>query len=474
MPETSTKTKVIFTIGPATSEIPVLVDLINSGVDICRINMAHADHDWTRNIVKNIREAETLAGRQIALLMDVKGPEIRTGDVPEPVELEVGQTVTLIANLKMGTLSGDNALEVGVNYAELWKDLKVGDTVLVDSGLIRLEVIAITEGRIETNVIIAGQLGNRRHINLPGVRVNLPALTEKDRADVRAGVANGMDFFALSFVREASDVIVLRDYLKSLGSTAKIISKIEDQQAISNLDAIVQVTDALMIARGDLGIEVPFEDLPVIQNRAIEACIHHSKPVIVATHMLESMTNSPVPTRAEVTDVSYAVREQADCVMLSGETTVGKYPVACVATLKRIATRMESEEVEPVKHGMLLKLPKSRLMRSSAYLAAEMEAPLVVFTQRGFYTQKLSSLRPKMPVYAFTDNPVLFRHLLIMRGIEPFLIEFNDEDPESTIQSAFEILKEKRWCLAGTQAVVITKVRSASEIFHSTQLRTIA
>lgn len=467
------KTKLIFTVGPATQEIEVLEALIRKGVDICRINMAHADHDWTREIIHKVREAGDNVGRHIAILMDVKGPEIRTRDVSETFELEKGETFDFTYNKGLGDVGEDGVRRVDVNYEGFANDMNVGDTVLVDSGLIRLEVKEISGKRVRCEVCVPGPLGNRRHINLPGVRVNLPALTEKDQADIDVGIDENIDFFALSFVREPADLDVFHEYLRHRASPAKVIAKIEDQQAISNLDEIILAADGLMIARGDLGVECPFEDLPVIQSRAINTCIRQLKPVIVATHMLESMIDSPIPTRAEVTDIANAIREQADCVMLSGETTVGKYPVACVETVNRIATRIEQEQTEALRKDLALNLPKSKMLRSAAHLATEMNAPILVFTRRGIFTQKLSSLRPNVPVYAFTDNPVLFKQLLLLHGIEPFFMEFVHK-LEDNIQTAFSRLREGGWCEAGNPLVVVTKMYAGKTLIDSTQIREVS
>jgi pyruvate kinase len=468
----SHKTKIIFTIGPATQDEATLERMIKAGVDICRINMAHADHKWSREIIQRVRKVCDKVGRHIAIMMDVKGPEIRTGDVPETFELEKDEVFEFTYGEGIGGLSKGGVRRVDVNYPGFCKDINEGDTVLVDSGLIRLRVLRIEGTTVRCKVLIPGPMGNRRHINLPGVRVNLPALTKKDQGDVDVGIEQNIEFFALSFVREPKDLEEFHAYLQDHGSTAKIIAKIEDQQAISNLDSIIQASDGLMIARGDLGIECPFEDLPIIQTRAINCCIQGTKPVIVATHMLESMIESPIPTRAEVTDIANAIREQADCVMLSGETTVGKYPVECVETIQRIAKRIEEEETQVLRKDLVLRLPRSKMLRSAAYLAADLEGSLVVFTRRGIFAQKLASLRPNVPIYAFTDNPVLFKQLLIMRGVEPFYMEF-DHDHETTIQRAFDRLKRGNWTQEGDPIVVITKMYAGEKLIDSTQIRAI-
>ncbi len=467
------KTKIIFTVGPATMEEEILERLINKGVDICRINMAHTDHVWTREIVRRVRKVCQKTGRHIAILMDVKGPEIRTGEVPEIFELKKDEIFDFTCDMGLGSIGEDGIRRVDVNYPGLMQDIHIGDTILVDSGLIQLKVLDIEKTRVRTKVMIPGPLGNHRHINLPSVRVNLPALTKKDEGDIDIGIEENIDFFALSFVREASDLSLLSKYLEERGSKAKIIAKIEDQEAISNLESIIKASDGLMIARGDLGIECPFEDLPSIQSDAVAKCIQNTKPVIVATHMLESMIDSPIPTRAEVTDIANAIREQADCVMLSGETAVGKYPVECIEAINRIAHRVEFEQKRILYDDPELKLPRSMMLKAAAALSEEMNArAIIVFTRRGIFSQKLSSLRPMVPIYAFTDNEILFKQMLIMRGIEPFFIKF-DHDHETTIQSAFSMLKELKWCQKGNPIVVVTKLYAGKKLIDSMQIREI-
>jgi len=336
-------------------------------------------------------------------------------------------------------------------------------------------VLSIDNTDVKCKVIIPGPLGNRRHINLPGVYVKLPSLTKKDQGDVDVGVELNIDFYALSFVREPNDIIKLKDYLESKGSEGKVIAKIEDQQAITNLDEIIKTADGLMVARGDLGVECSFEELPAIQSKAIKISINETKPVIVATQMLESMIESPMPTRAEISDIANAVREQADCIMLSGETTIGKYPVECVNTMNRIASCIEAEEdLDParLRTDIVLRLPKSKMLRSAAQLAIDLDAAIVVFTRKGLFAQKLAALRPQIPIYAFTDQPTLFKQLLLLRGIEPFFMDFHN-DHEATIQKAFSTLKEKKWSFTGDPIVVVTKMYAGEELIDTTQIRTI-
>lgn len=447
----------------------MLEQLILAGVDVCRLNMAHADHVWTRTMIRRIRAVCQRTGRHIALMMDVKGPEIRTGDLPAAIELTAGQMIDLLP--QPGTAE-EGVLAVTVNYPGFGRDVPVGSTVLVDSGLIHLEVMSAAAARVRCRVVVPAKLGSRRHINLPGVKVRLPALTAKDRADIAVGVEEQVDFFALSFVREPDDVDILRRLLSELKSPARVIAKIEDQSAVANLDEIVVASDAVMVARGDLGIEVPMEELPSIQKRIIDTCIRLRKPVIVATHLLESMITSPVPTRAEVSDIAGAVRSTADAVMLSGETTTGRYPLECVQFMKRVAGRVENDAVKAYNSSLPLKTHKDRLLRSAIVLAQEIgDAGLVVFTRSGLLPQTLSALRAcRCPIYAFTDEPQVFRHMLLVWGVEPFLMNFSAE-PEQTIRDAFAYLVRRGWVKPGDLMVVVTNVLAGAKIIDTIQMR---
>jgi pyruvate kinase len=462
-------TKIIFTLGPATEDEAMLEKLILAGVDVCRLNMAHGDEAWTRTMIKRVRTVCARTQRHIALLMDVKGPEIRTGDLPAPVDLAEGQLVDLLP--KAGK-SMDGVLAVSVNYPLMGGDVAAGTIVLVDSGLIRLEVLSTSAERVRCRTIVPARLTSRRHINLPGVKVRLPALTAKDRADITVGVEEQVDFFALSFAREADDIDILRRLLSEMKSHAKIIAKVEDQSGIANLDEIIVASDAVMVARGDLGIEVPMEDLPLIQKRCVDACIQHRKPVIVATHLLESMITSPVATRAEVSDIAGAVWSTSDAIMLSGETTTGKYPLECVQFMKKVAGRIEASTPKGYNSALPLKTNKDRLLRSAVVLAQELgEAGIIVFTRNGLLPQALAALRAwRCPIYAFTDDPQVLRHMLLMWGVEPFLLDFTP-DPEETIAGAFAYLLRRGWVKPGDWMVVVTNVIVGKKTIDSIQMR---
>jgi pyruvate kinase len=468
------RTKIIFTLGPATESEAMLEQMIRAGADVARLNMAHANHDWTRMMIQRIRAVSARVGRDIAIMMDIKGPEIRTGDLAAPIELKPGEIFDFTVKPGAVREKSEEVRSVDVNYQDLVNDIKVGDTVLVDSGLIRLEVLAKDAAHIRCRVLIPGELKSRRHINLPGVKVNLPAFTEKDRADSLVGLAAGIDFLALSFVRTAADVEQLREFLSGQKSRVRIIAKIEDQSAIDNLQEIVSACDALMVARGDLGIECPFEELPVIQRRAVNACLASGKPVIIATHMLESMIGQPVPTRAEITDVANAVYEQADCVMLSGETTVGQYPLACVQMLDKIATRIESEESPDYRAPAVFSTEKMKILNSAVVLANELpDSMLVTFTRQGFMAHGLAALRPvRSPIIAFTPTPEIFRQLRLLRSVEPVLMAFAPE-PDATIENAIAMLRRSGRVKPGDKLIIATDILVQDRLVDSVQLRTV-
>jgi pyruvate kinase len=460
-------TKIIATIGPATDSEERLGQLILAGVDVLRLNMAHGTGEWAQNLIRRVRKVSTDLDRHVAIMMDVKGPEIRTGVVPEAIELSAGDLFEFYTDEPSEDVRG-----VSVNYPGLPGDVSVGATILVDSGLMRLTVLEVHPTRVRCRVLTPGKLTSRRHVNLPGMNVNLPALTEKDEVDVRAGVEAGLDFVALSFVRRAEDIELLRRFLTSLGSKARIIAKIEDQSGVRNLHAIIKATDAVMVARGDLGIEIDYHTLPLVQTQIVDLCLMEGKPVIIATHLLESMISAPMPTRAEISDISTAVRERADAVMLSGETTTGMYPLECVEVMKNIVGSIEPTEKRSTNDTIELAQPKTKMLRAAANLARELgDSGIVVFTRSGFLAYTLAALRAVgVPIYAFTDDQETFRQLLLPWGVEPFLMPFS-EDPEQTVQNALGYLKRQDWVGDGTWLVVITNVLAQGRVIDSLQLR---
>ena len=448
-------TKIIATLGPATDSPAMLEQLILAGMNVARINMSHAGADSTRELVKRIRAVAAKLGRSVGILMDLQGPAIRTGDLAVSLNLKPGERIAL-------TVRGEKSVEersVDVNYDQLVEDIKVGDHVVVDNGMIQLKVLEKRRNQLTCEVLTEGVLGSRRHINLPGVRVNLPALTDKDIKDVELGIETGVDFIAMSFCREAADVMKLKAILDYRRAPQRVIAKLEDQEGIRNVYEIIEAADGIMVARGDLGMECPLEELPIIQRRVVKACVVRGKPVIVATHMLESMIESPSPTRAEITDVANAVYEQADAIMLSGETSVGKYPVKCIEIMDRIARRIERSG--GAGYAELAKMDSlgAKLVKAANVMAKEVSAEaLVVFTRKGSMAHNAAWLRPMhSPLYAFTDNACLMNQLTLLWGITPFLVNFA-ENPESNFEQAVRMLKDLGLVQAGGNVVAVTEV----------------
>lgn len=431
--------------------------------------MSHATHDWVREIVPRVRGLARKFGRPVALLLDTQGPAIRTGDVKANLQLKPGD----ILEFTVGSAKARERFSVEVNYAGFASDVKEGNTVLVDNGLIKLLVLETKKDRVRCKVLTRATLGSRRHINLPGVHVNLPPLTKKDVADVALGAELGVDFVALSFVREKSDIELLRKLLAKKKSKALVVAKIEDQLAVRSLDKIIESADAIMVARGDLGIECPMEELPVIQRRIVQSCIRLGKPVVVATQLLESMITNPLPTRAEITDVANAVFEQADAVMLSGETTMGRYPVDCVEVLNRVATRIERNGGAGYAQSAILEDVRQKTVASAVVLANSLNrAKLIVFTRHGTMARNVSNLRPeRAPIFAFTPSEEVQRQLSILWGISPVLLQFTD-DPNTTIEAAEKYLREEKLTVAGDQLVVISDIRAGASFVDAVQLRT--
>ncbi len=465
------KTKIIATLGPATDSPAMLGSLIDAGVNIFRLNMSHATHDWVRRVAKDIRSAATHRRKAVGILLDTQGPAIRTGDLPAALDLTPGQKFTL-------TVRGEKSEElhsVDVNYENFVNDINVGDVVLVDNGEIHMRVLAKHANKVECEVLTPGRLGSRRHINLPGVKVGLPALTAKDLADVAVGLEVGVDFIALSFVREAQDLRQLRKAIAHSSHQPLVVAKIEDQFAVQNFEEILREADAIMVARGDLGIECPFEELPIIQRRIVKTCLHVGRPVIVATHMLESMIESPLPTRAEITDVANAVFEQADAIMLSGETTVGKYPLKCVEIFDRIARRIERSGSANFHDRTEFSSPRQKLVKSAVVLADQLKADaLIVFTIRGSMARHAASFRPRYsPIFAICEYHAVADALSLCSGIEPLIHPFDHERPEQTVESAFAWLVDQGKLRKGQTTVVISAITAGDQIIDVVEMRVV-
>ena len=462
------KTKIICTLGPATDSPEVLARLIAAGANVFRLNMSHGTHEWVRTVVQRIREVARQTSANIAIMMDTQGPAIRTGDVATNLDLHPGDVVEFTVR---GAKSEEH-YSVDVNYDGLIDDIHDGDVVMVDNGNIHMKVLAKKENRVQCEVLTRGVLGSRRHINLPGVKVNLPPMTEKDLKDIVVGVETGVDYFALSFCRERSDVDAMRAELKRLGSDAHIIAKIEDQHAVKHVKEIIDAADAVMVARGDLGIECPMEELPIIQRRIVKTCLQVGKPVIVATHMLESMITNPLPTRAEITDVANAVYEQADAIMLSGETSVGKYPVQCVETFDRVARRIERSGGAGFAAEAVIDGPRQKTVAAAVSLANNFpQAKMVVFTFHGTMALYVSHLRPlHAPIFAFSPDERVCRRLALLYGVHAQRMGFVAE-PDKNVFAAETALLLKGLAEPGDHLVVVTDILDGDRRHESVQLR---
>lgn len=449
------KTKILATLGPATQSPEAVRALLLAGANIFRLNMSHAPHDWTRDLVGTIRTVSAEIGVNVATLIDLQGPSIRTGDVAEKLVLTRGD----LLEFRNAGLEPALSLSVTTNYDKLHEDVSVDNVMLVDNGEIHVRILRVEEGRLTCEVLTDGTMGSRRHINLPGIRVNLPVLTEKDMHDLDLAAELAVDYVAISFVRDAGHVVYLREQLLARGCSASIVSKIEDQEAVKHLTGIIQESDAVMVARGDLGIEVHIEELPIVQRTIVRECARIGRKVIVATHMLESMIENPVPTRAEVTDVANAVYEQADAVMVSGETSVGRYPVKCIEILDRIARRMEREPGAGFAKAIELSSDKQHTVNSAVVLANSLEhACLVIFTARGILANYAAHQRPeRADIFAFSPDETVVRSLLMNRAVTPFQMEMADH-PEDSIRQAVDFLKEKGLVEPGNPVVILSDI----------------
>lgn len=415
------KTKIVCTIGPASESLDMLKKLIDAGLNVARLNFSHGDYEEHGNRIKNIRQASKELGKTVAILLDTKGPEIRIGQLKEDsYELVQDEYLTLTTE----EIIGDKD-RIHVTYKNLPNDVHVGSTILIDDGLIGLSVVEINGTEIKCRIVNGGQIKGRKGVNVPGVKISLPGITEKDAADIIFGIEQGIDFIAASFVRKASDVLEIRELLeKHNAGHIQIISKIENQEGVDNLDEILEVSDGLMVARGDLGVEIPAEDVPLVQKRMIEKCNLVGKPVITATQMLDSMQRNPRPTRAEASDVANAIFDGTDAIMLSGETAAGKYPVESVMTMSRIAERAEAELPY---HDMFQKLSLAQeisiteaISQSVAKSAHDLHAKAIITaTESGFTARMVAKYRPQAPIVAVTPNEDVMRRMCLNWGVLP-------------------------------------------------------
>jgi pyruvate kinase len=447
------RAKIVATLGPATSSYENLRAIIEAGVDVARMNLSHGSYEVHEEIYANVRRAADDAGRAVAVLVDLQGPKIRLGKFEGgPYELAVGDIFKITTEDVIGTKELS-----GTTFKGLPQDVSPGDFLLIDDGKVKVQVVETDGTVVTTKVIVAGPVSNNKGINLPGVAVNVPALSEKDEADLRWGLRLGADLIALSFVRNADDVIRVHEIMAEEGRRVPVIAKIEKPQAVDNLEAIIDAFDSIMVARGDLGVELPLEAVPIVQKRAIELSRRMAKPVIVATQMLESMISSPVPTRAETSDVANAVLDGADAVMLSGETSVGEYPVITVQTMARIVTSTEEHGLERIPPlGTKPRTQGGAITLAAAEVADFVDAKFVcVFTESGDSARRMSRLRFKIPMKAFTPNPATRRLMSLIWGIESYVVE-RVTHTDAMYHQVDDILLREGLAEVGDKVVVIS------------------
>jgi len=444
------RSKIVATMGPATMDPKVLEKMILAGVDVCRINGSHGDYEAMGQIIKMVREINVRINENIAILFDLQGPKIRIGDLAEgQIFLKDGESFTLTTHEVPGTRE-----LVYIKYPLFHKDVKVGDRVLVDDGKIELEVSEILANeQVKTKVIHGGILTSRKGVNLPNTEISLPSLTEKDRNDLDFALSHNVEWIGLSFVRKPEDVIELKKIISDRNSTAKVIAKIEKPQAILSIKEIIDEADGIMVARGDLGVEMPMEQVPVIQKQIVKLCNKAAKPVIIATQMMESMISNYRPTRAEANDVGNAVYDGADALMLSAETSVGKYPLEAVTAMQKIIS--EVEKLDSIYFRYTSPNPDSKnftaelICYSACILSKQSNASAIAaMTHSGMTAFKISSQRPKAHIYIFTDNRTILATLNLLWGVRGYYYD-GYESTDQTISDIKEYLVDRKFVNSG-------------------------
>jgi pyruvate kinase len=415
------RAKIVATFGPAISSYTSTLQALEAGVDIARLNMSHGEHPVHEQAYRNIRRAAAELDRPVGILADLQGPKIRLGRFAAgPHHLTAGQQFTITVEDIQGTAS-----VCSTTYKGLPADVRPGDTLLIDDGKVALRALEVTDTEVLTEVTVAGPVSNNKGINLPGVAVSIPALSDKDEEDLRWALQTGVDMIALSFVRDAADIRRVHEIMDETGQRKPVIAKIEKPQAVEALEEIIDAFDAVMVARGDLGVELPFEDVPLVQKRAIELARRRAKPVIVATQVLESMITNPTPTRAEASDCANAVIDGADAVMLSGETSVGHYPLQAIGAMAKIIEATEDHGLDRIPSlGTTPRTHGGAVARAAVEIAGQLGARCIcAFTETGDTARRVSRLRPAQPVFAFTPSPATLNTLALTWGIRPHQVQ---------------------------------------------------
>ena len=451
------RTKIICTIGPSTESFSSIKKLHEAGMNVARLNMSHSDHKNAKKIIDRIKKLNQSVETPVGILLDTQGPEIRTGDTSQVVNLEPGQLVSFTIRDEVDV----ETTSIRVHYDELIQSVNVGTLISLDNGLLNFKVLKKSKNELECKVLDGGKLGSKRHVNLPGIRINLPSVTEKDKRDIVFGLKEDVDFIALSFVRNASDIDDLKEILKNKVKKVKIISKIEDREGLSNIEEICEVSDSVMVARGDLGIETDLANLPNIQRKIMSNCAKYGVRSIVATHLLESMIDNPTPTRAEVTDVANAIYEGADAVMLSGETTIGKYPIESVKFISRIAKQTEKYRTLGYESQLISKTDWQHLGVAAKDIAESIEADgIIAITRSGQTAEIVANAKPFMiPIFAFSNNKKTIKQLSLTGSVHAYKSSMYS-DHEKNLQSIMKILKKELSPTRELKFVVISGILS--------------
>jgi pyruvate kinase len=453
------KTKIVATLGPASSDKEVLRQMFYAGLNVCRLNFSHGSHEDHAAVVKTIRELNEETGLNVAILADLQGPKIRTNEIENNgVELINGSIVTIGTEKVLGT-----ADRFSINYAKLPQDVQAGERILLDDGKLALEVVS-TDGKSEftAKVIHGGILSSKKGVNFPNTRISMPSLTEKDLIDLDFALEQNVDWIGLSFVRSGRDIIELKHIIANKKCKAKVIAKIEKPEAIDDIDAIIKESDGLMVARGDLGVEIPYQNVPIIQKMLINKCIIHAKPIIVATQMMESMITNITPTRAEVNDVANAVLDGADAVMLSGETSVGKFPIDVIKTMTNIVTEMEKFDgiynKEEIPDKNQTRFITDSICFNACRLSQRVEADAILtMSFSGYTAYKIASQRPKSTIYVFTSNKQILTQLNLVWGVKAFF--YNKQiSTDHTIADIKYLLKKEDLLKEGDLVINIASI----------------
>ena len=465
------KTKIVCTIGPRTASSEQLKRLADGGMNVARLNMSHGTLDWHRDVIASIKRINKKFGLSIAILLDTKGAEVRTGDLKQDLYLKTGDILTLTIRHRAELAP----YWVEVSHDGFVREVAVDDIVLVDGGMIRLKVLEVTRSDVRCEVLDEGTLTSRRHLNVRGKSADLPAITEKDWTDIDFAIAERVDFIALSFVREAAAIAALTLHLREQQAPISVLAKIESAESIPHLDEIIEASHGIMIARGDLGAELPCEEVPLLQEEIVRKCRAAGKPVVVATHMLESMIVNPTPTRAEVTDITHAVQQGTDAIMLSGETATGRHPMKALEVMDAVARRIERHLAQDttVRRVKASSWSKEEISRSAAILGNNLGvAGILVITRRGLMAALLSKCRPVAPIFAFTNTTHVRRRLGLYWGVHPLLVNLSN-DPEVSIQRAIEKLRQRQIIAAGDRIIVLSDILAGGEFVETIQVRII-